>query len=275
MSIIKKIVRKYFTRNVIQNIRTPVFKGNLVQDNIALIVGGGGIGEAIATALLDNGASIIVSGRNQDKLERICQKLAEHKRDNSIDTVLLDVNDISSIEEAIQNAWNIHGRIDILVYSAGVHGNDPFGAVSESTWNDVFNINLKGMYFVDQAVANLMIKNNAHGHILNVGSASCAKPGWTPYEISKSAVRSLTLGFADKLIQHGIVVNSIAPGPVATSMLGLNGENLSWPGNPTGRVATPEEIANIAVMMVSSTGDLIVGDTFFVSGGSGTICIDR
>lgn len=275
MSIIKKIVRKYFTRNVVQSIRTPVFQGNLVQDNIALVIGGGGIGEAIASALLENGASIIVSGRNQDKLERICHKLDEHKKGNSIDTVLLDVNDISSIEEAIQNAWNIHGRIDILVYSAGVHGNDTFGAVSESTWNDVLNTNLKGMYFVDQAVANLMVKNNVHGHILNVGSASCAKPGWTPYEISKSAVRSLTLGFADKLIQHGIVVNSIAPGPVATSMLGLNGENLSWPGNPTGRVATPEEIANIAVMMVSSMGDLIVGDTFFVSGGSGTICIDR
>lgn len=275
MSAIKKIIRRYFTRTVVQKVATPVFNGTLTEGKVALVVGGGGIGEAIAFALLKNGASVVISGRNQEKLDKTCQSLMGNRDNADIDTVVLDVTDTASIDNAIQCAWNIHGKIDILVYSAGVHGSDQFGSVSEATWDAVINTNLKGMYFVDQAVSNLMIKNNIHGHILNVGSASCAKPGWTPYEISKSAVRSLTLGFADKLIKHGIVVNSIAPGPVATSMLGLNGENLSWPGNPTGRVATPEEIANIAVMMVSSTGDLIVGDTFFVSGGSGTVCIDR
>lgn len=275
MSAIKKIIRRYFTKTVVQKVATPVFNGTLTEGKVALVVGGGGIGEAIASALLENGASIIITGRNQEKLDKIRQSLIGNKENADIDTVVLDVTDVASIDDAIQCAWSIHGKIDILVYSAGVHGSDHFGSVSEATWEAVINTNLKGMYFVDQAVSNLMIKNNISGHILNVGSASCAKPGWTPYEISKSAVRSLTLGFADKLIKHGIVVNSIAPGPVATSMLGLNGENLSWPGNPTGRVATPEEIANIAVIMVSSTGDLIVGDTFFVSGGSGTVCIDR
>ena len=275
MSAIKKIIRRYFTKTVVQKVATPVFNGTLTEGKVALVVGCGGIGEAIASALLENGASIIITGRNQEKLDKIRQSLIGNKENADIDTVVLDVTDVASIDDAIQCAWSIHGKIDILVYSAGVHGSDHFGSVSEATWDAVINTNLKGMYFVDQAVSNLMIKNNISGHILNVGSASCAKPGWTPYEISKSAVRSLTLGFADKLIKHGIVVNSIAPGPVATSMLGLNGENLSWPGNPTGRVATPEEIANIAVIMVSSTGDLIVGDTFFVSGGSGTVCIDR
>ena len=275
MSAIKKIIRRYFTKTVVQKVATPVFNGTLTEGKVALVVGGGGIGEAIASALLENGASIIITGRNQEKLDKIRQSLIGNKENADIDTVVLDVTDVASIDDAIQCAWSVHGKIDILVYSAGVHGIDHFGSVSEATWEAVINTNLKGMYFVDQAVSNLMIKNNISGHILNVGSASCAKPGWTPYEISKSAVRSLTLGFADKLIKHGIVVNSIAPGPVATSMLGLNGENLSWPGNPTGRVATPEEIANIAVIMVSSTGDLIVGDTFFVSGGSGTVCIDR
>lgn len=275
MSAIKRIIRRYFTKTVVQKVATPVFNGTLTEGKVALVVGGGGIGEAIASALLENGASIIITGRNQEKLDKIRQSLIGNKENADIDTVVLDVTDVASIDDAIQCAWSVHGKIDILVYSAGVHGSDHFGSVSEATWDAVINTNLKGMYFVDQAVSNLMIKNNISGHILNVGSASCAKPGWTPYEISKSAVRSLTLGFADKLIKHGIVVNSIAPGPVATSMLGLNGENLSWPGNPTGRVATPEEIANIAVIMVSSTGDLIVGDTFFVSGGSGTVCIDR
>lgn len=275
MSIIKRIIRRYFTKTVIQKVNTPVYSGNLVEGKIALVIGVGGIGSAIASELLRNGADIIITGRNQDKLDRIQKELSAIQADKSVDAFVLDVSDISSISESIETAWNLHGKIDILVYSAGVHCSDVFGDVTEPTWDLVLNTNLKGMYFVDQAIANLMIKHNVHGHILNVGSASCAKPGWTPYEISKSAVRSLTLGFADKLVQYGIVVNSIAPGPVATSMLGLNGEDLSWHGNPTGRVATPEEIANISLLMVSSTGDLIVGDTFFVSGGSGTICIDK
>ena len=121
-----------------------------------------------------------------------------------------------------------------------------------------------------------MIKNHIEGHILNVGSASCAKPGWTPYEISKNGVKALTLGFADKLIGNGIVVNSIAPGPVSTPLLGkTDTSDIAWPGNPTGRMCTSAEIANWIVFMVSDMGKMVIGDTFFVSGGSGTICLDK
>ena len=138
------------------------------------------------------------------------------------------------------------------------------------------DVNLKSMYFACQEVANYMINNKIKGHILNVSSASSAKPGWTPYEISKNAVRALTLGFADKLVKHGIVVNAIAPGPVSTPMLkNMDKEDISWQGNPTGRMSTPAEIANWVVFMASDMGNMIIGDTFFISGGSGTICIDK
>ena len=119
-----------------------------------------------------------------------------------------------------------------------------------------------------------MTDNKVKGNILNVSSASALKPGWTPYEISKSGVKSLTLGVAAKLIKHGITVNAIAPGPVATKMIGMeNSCDLAWPANPAGRVATPEEIGNMAVFMVSDSGKLIVGDTFYMTGGSGTISL--
>lgn len=111
-----------------------------------------------------------------------------------------------------------------------------------------------------------------------MSSASALKPGWTPYEISKRAVNGLTLGFADKLIRYGIVVNGIAPGPTATPMLGkvVDGDlDLEWNANPSGRMSTVEEIANLALFMVSDLGNGIVGDTFFLTGGSGTICIDK
>ena len=163
-------------------------------------------------------------------------------------------------------------RLDILVNAAGVHGNQCFGEVSEETWDSVLDVNLKGMFFMTQAVGNYMKNNNIKGHILNVSSAAALKPGYTPYEISKSGVKSLTLGVAAELIQYGIIVNAIAPGPVATEMLGRKeGDTLYTDCVPAMRFATPSEIAQLAVIMASDMCNLVIGDTFYISGGSGTI----
>ena len=90
--------------------------------------------------------------------------------------------------------------------------------------------------------------------------------------MSKWAIRGFTLGLADMLLPYGIVVNAIGPGPVATEMLGREaGDSLYKAGQPSGRYAAPEEIANLAVFMVSGMGDMIVGDTFYITGGSGTL----
>lgn len=271
LSRIKKFVRKYLTVRVVSSVKTPVYRDHLLEGKKAVVVGAGGIGKAIAAAFLANGCEVTVTGTNREKLDRICQSL----NNENVRCVVLDVTETKSIQRIIWDAADQMGGLDIFVYAAGIHGHDVFGSVTEETWDSVLDINLKGMYFADQAAANYMKKHEIKGHILNVSSASCNKPGWTPYEISKNGVKALTLGFADKLIPFGIVVNSIAPGPVATQMLGVTQENLAWEGNPSGRVATPEEIANIALVMASDMGNLIVGDTFFVSGGSGTVCLDK
>ena len=86
----------------------------------------------------------------------------------------------------------------------------------------------------------------------------------------------MTLGLADLLLPYGIVVNAIAPGPTATPMLGKNeGDTIYNPTNPSGRYAMPSEIASLAVYMVSDLGNMIVGDTFYITGGSGTITLHR
>lgn len=86
----------------------------------------------------------------------------------------------------------------------------------------------------------------------------------------------MTLGVARELVKYGIVVNCLAPGPTATPMLNFqDGQQINWEGNPSGRVAMPEEIANWAVFLVSDLGNLVVGDSLYVTGGSGTICIDK
>lgn len=270
--MLQELIRKYFTVHITKAINTPVIKGNFLEGKVALVIGGsGGIGSAIAKTFIENGCKVIITGTNEEKMSSFINS----NNPDYVKSVLLNTSHISEIKSAILKAHELFGPISIMVYSAGVHCKDTFGKIKESTWDNVMNVNLKGMYFSCQYFSEYLIENNIKGHILNIGSASSGKPGWTPYEISKCGVKSLTLGFADKLVQKGIVVNSIAPGPVATPMLHMTNDNITWEGNPSGRMCTPEEIANIAVMMVSSMGDMIVGDTYYVSGGSGTICIDR
>lgn len=110
------------------------------------------------------------------------------------------------------------------------------------------------------------------GHILIVSSQSALEPAWSPYRISKLAISGLIKGMAQRLIGHGIVVNGIGPGPTATSMQkNYDGTNIYTPLNPIQRYTMPEEVAEVAKMLVSPLGDTIVGDTVYMSGGRGII----
>lgn len=243
---------------------------NLLKGKVALVIGGtGGIGYGIAESFIAAGAKVIISGTNKEKLKDNSEKLGLSARG-----IVIDLNNVQLFEDSVLKAASLfeENRIDILVNCAGVHGNEKFGEVSEETYDSVMDINLKGMFFMTQAVGNYMKKNAIKGHILNVSSAAALKPGYTPYEISKSGVKSFTLGAAAELIPYGIIVNAIAPGPVATAMLNRNeNDTLYTDCVPSERFATPIEIGQLAVIMVSDLCNLVIGDTFYISGGSGTI----
>ena len=253
----------------------PVYKvtenSKLLENKVALVSGGSrGIGYGIAKSLIDCGCKVIISGTNENKLKDSCAKLGE-----SCKYILLNVLDVNSMYSKIEKASKLfegNNKIDILVNSAGVHGNQHFIDVSEETYDSVLDVNLKGSFFMTQNMAKFMIKNKIKGHILNVSSSSALKPAWTPLEISKWGVRGFTQGASSALIKHGIVVNAIAPGPVATEMLGRSeGDTLYLEDNPTKRFATTEEIGQLAAYMVSDLCNLVIGDTFYISGGSGVI----
>lgn len=167
-------------------------------------------------------------------------------------------------------------RIDILVNCAGVVNKGGFFDITEEEYDRVMDINVKGVYFACQAVSKYMIENKIKGHILNISSSSALRPAWTPYQMSKWSIRGFTQGLADTLLPYGIVVNAIGPGQTATKMLGMEeGESIYNAGNPCGRYALPEEIANLALFMVGQTGDLIIGETYYITGGSGSISMHR
>lgn len=252
----------------------PVGQNDLLKGKVALITGGsGGIGFAMAESFIRTGCKVVIAGTSDKKLKGCCEKLNENNEGRA-KYIVLNVLDVQSMPKKVEEAAALfeENRIDILVNSAGLVAHKSFEDMTEEEYDKIMDVNAKGTFFMSQAVSKHMIKNKIKGHILNLSSSSSLRPAWTPYQMSKWAVKGLTLGMADKLLPYGIVVNAIAPGPVATEMLGKKeGDTIYYHNQPAGRYAVPSEIANLATFMVSDMGNLIVGDTFYITGGSGTI----
>lgn len=272
-SKIKNTIRLFKEKEMVP-IYQPIDGQHLLEGKTALITGGsGGIGFAIAKAFLQQSCEVIIAGTSEQKISKYCEKLSGGDKAHSL---VIDVTDVNSMPEKVCFAAKMSstGKIDILVNSAGLVSHHDFYHMTEKEYDSIMDVNAKGTYFMSQAVGKYMIENKIKGHILNITSSSALRPAWTPYQMSKWAVRGLTLGLADALLPHGIVVNAIAPGPVATPMLGkFEGDSIYNETSPSGRYAMPEEIAQLAVFMVSDMGNLIVGDTFYMTGGSGTITL--
>lgn len=243
----------------------------LLDDRKVFITGGsGGIGFAIAKKMVESGATVVIGGTDEAKLVEKSRELG-HK----VSWLKTDMNCVASFPRVLQHAEEVMGGLDTLVCSAGIHASYPgldFLNVDEEQWDSIMDINLKGCYFISQAFAKRMIDKKKRGHILLISSQSALEPAWSPYRLSKHGVAEITKGMAQRLLEHGIVVNGIGPGPTATSMQPyIEGGSIYTEGNPIRRYTMPQEIAEYAVMLVSSLGDTIVGDTLYMSGGRGII----
>ncbi len=273
MSTNKNTLNKLITllrRKQLVEIPKVVNAPRILEGKIALITGGSsGIGFAFAKKFIEVGAKVIIAGTNEEKLKK-CLDEIENK--DSVRTLVLNVLEVPSLPGKVAEALNLfpEHRIDILVNSAGVRNELGFLTTTEEDYDHVMDVNMKGTFFMSQAIAKYMIENKIKGHILNLASSSSKRPAWNAYQVSKWGVRGFTTGLADTLSEYGIVVNAIAPGPVATPFMGFHdGGNCTLENQPMHRYAYPKEIAELAAFMVSDLGNLIIGDTFFISGGSG------
>ena len=268
--IMKNFISIFKAKQVIP-VPHPTNLSQILEKKVALITGGsGGIGFAIAKSFVESGCKVIISGTNKEKLEDCCSKLGKNSK-----YIVLNLLNTNEINGKINEASKMFGKIDILVNSAGVHSTkmiNDFLEVSEEEYDSIMGINLKGTFFICQAIGNYMIENKIKGHILNISSSVALEPAWTPYRLSKWGIKGFTLGLADKLLQYGIIVNAIAPGSTATNMLGFKeGNSIFTEDNRVGRYVMPDEIATYAKFMVSDLGDMIVGDTLYIAGGRGTV----
>jgi NAD(P)-dependent dehydrogenase (short-subunit alcohol dehydrogenase family) len=249
-------------------------KSDLLKDKVALITGGSsGIGYAIAENFIKHGCNVIIAGRNEKKLKRCCDEL---NKIGNCKYIVLDVLDINKLDNKILEASTFFdkNKIDILVNSAGIVAKSSFEDMKEDEYDSIMDINTKGTFFMCQYMSKYMIEHNIKGHILNISSSSALRPAWTAYEMSKWAIKGFTLGLADKLLPYGIIVNAIAPGPTATPMLGKKKDDTIYNLNSISRrYAVPLEIANMALFLVSESGNMIVGDTIYMTGGSGLISL--
>ncbi len=182
-----------------------------------------------------------------------------------------DVRDVSVTDERLAEVTKQLGRLDILVNNAGVLRlpQDHSDPSPEALWDYTMDTNLKGLYFVCQGAAGLM-KAQKGGVIINMASDAGLRAAPNPYGISKWGVVGFTEGLARQLAPHGIRVNAIAPGPVATEMMNWHpGESMEAPNLPLDRYSLPEEIARVAVFLASDDSAGVAGETVVVNSANG------
>lgn len=258
----------------------PIYHNELLNNRVALITGGtSGIGLAIAKAFLNAGATVVITSRSQAKVDLAVSKLKLdcNKENDKIFGIKFDISNVSEFKNKFNELKSLLGnkQLDILVNNAGILTSGTFSEVTPEDFDLVYDTNLKGVYFLSQLISKDMIKNKVSGNILNIASSSSLRPATSPYTLSKWGIRGLTLGLAKTLAPYQIVVNGLAPGPTATPML-MSRDNADLTHNklPTQRFATPEEIANFAVILVSDLSRTIIGDIVYMTGGAGNLTLD-
>lgn len=276
----KRVFFYIFKGVPIYNIRPQIVnleRNTLLEGRTALITGGAsGIGFGIAKSFLNCGANVIITGRNKEKLEEAKCVLQEQYLAERIDSFVLDLQEVNTFSSIFDQIVNRIGerKLDILVNNAGVLGCQLSNA-EERSFDTTLDTNIKGPFFLSKIVGEYMKNNNIYGNILNIASSSSFRPAACAYTISKWGLRGFTLGLAKSLIPYNIVVNGIAPGPTATSMVMNNiNSSLYIENNPIHRYCTVEEISNMATILVSDMSRTIVGDIICMTGGAGLITYD-
>lgn len=245
----------------------------------AIITGGStGIGFSIAEKLARNGANVLLLARGEEQLLSAKEKLSGTQAD--IYTLSIDLADSTQLKTVSEEVLDIFPRIDILVNNAGIGRFIPFEDMDEKILDLHLDLNVKAMYLFTKYLFHAIKKNK--GNILNISSyfshRMLSGRTTTAYSMSKGAVDAFTKSLAFEVGKYGVRVNAIAPGSVATDLLQHNYNQLTDRGKqqfnemiktiyPLGRIGEPEDIAEMALFLISDKAKWITGSIFSVDGG--------
>lgn len=240
---------------------------------MAIVTGGGrGIGLAISRRLVAEGARVAIVDVNEGLLQDSRSKLTEDGAE--VMAIRCDVSKEADVQACVEQVVCRFGRVDILVNNAGITGiTKPITEVTESEWDEVMNIDLKGVFLFSKAVVAHMLRQGS-GAILSMASIA-GKEGnanLVPYSTAKGGVITFTKALAEEVVIRGIRVNCVAPALIDTELI------KAWPAEqrqrlsskiPMGRLGKPEEVANMVVFLLSDEASFITGQCINIDGGRG------
>jgi len=239
---------------------------------LALVTGSSqGIGFALAKALGQAGASVVLNGRDGAKLEAAAGEL--RNAGLHVNTAAFDVTDQQAVAEGIARVEREVGPIEILINNAGIQRRMPLQDFPPETWAEVMHVNLDSVFYVAQAVARAMIPRG-HGKIINICSvqSELGRPSIAPYAASKGAVKMLTKGMCADWAAYGLQVNGLGPGYFETELtrpLVENKEFSAWlcKRTPAGRWGKVDELGGAVVFLAAPASDFVNGQILYVDGG--------
>lgn len=244
-----------------------------VNDLVVLVSGGSrGIGRAIAAGFAQRGAKVVITGRQKETLEATASEIS-----TGLHPVEILVSDVAEAEKAgavVEETVKRLGRIDSLINVAGVNVRKRSETYTVEEYDFILNINLRGAFFLTQAVGKHLIERKAGGTIINIESLNTVAPlrGVLPYAMSKAGMGMMTQGLAMEWGPHGIRVNSLAPGFVLTDLtnkLWSQPHMQAWglPNTPLRRLGVPEDMVGTAIFLASPASAFLTGQTIYVDGG--------
>lgn len=248
-------------------------KTNL-KDKVVLVTGGSrGIGKAICLAFASEGAKLGVNYvSNKEKAESVVAEIKEKYNTEAV-VIKADMSKESEVLDMISFVQKELGEIEVLVNNAAYCPGGPISSYSVEEWEKTFGINVTGMFVASRELVSQWQKSGTVGNIVNIASQAAFRgstTGHLPYDSSKGAMVSFTIGLAREVAKQGIRVNGVAPGLVRTEMVAETWEKKKegyLARIPLYRIAEPEEIANVAVFLASDAASYITGSTLDVSGG--------
>jgi NAD(P)-dependent dehydrogenase (short-subunit alcohol dehydrogenase family) len=254
------------------NKQSPAFGGESMsgfQGKVVLITGAAqGIGAACARLFATQGARVVLVDVAEERGKALAEELGAL-------FVLADVGDAQAVQHAVNAAMVWGGRLDVLVNNAGIFKAAPFLDVTEADFDAVLRVNLKGAFLMGQAVARAMVASDTRGAIVNMSSVNgvMAIPNIASYNVSKGGINQLTRVMALALADHGIRVNAVAPGTIATELAAQavltsdEARQRILGRTPLKRLGQPEEIAQVVAWLASEAASYLTGEIVTVDGG--------
>jgi 3-oxoacyl-[acyl-carrier protein] reductase len=242
-----------------------------LQGKVGIVTGGTrGIGLAVADWLAEHGASVVVSGRDADRLTAAVKELQAHG--GPVAGLVADAAKREDADRLVETARERFGRLDILVNNAGITRDGLVIRMKDDDWDRVVEVNLRGAFLMTRAAAKAMVRARSGGRILNIASTAGAmgNAGQANYSAAKAGLIGLTKATARELAHWGILVNAVAPGLIDTDMaaaIPADAREALLAQVPLKRIGTAREVAEMVGFLAGDGAAYVTGQVFHVNGG--------